>query len=69
MTDAKVPVTILVAMSESGRFLTCIADSNWIQENVKHNNLLQQIREDKQLWSVRYIKTSVPYPFSNEEIL
>lgn len=61
-----VPVTICIAMSEAGRFLTVIANSNWVQEEEKHKNLLKQIREDKQLWSVKYVKTSVQYPISSE---
>lgn len=64
---AKVPVTIAVAMSEGGRFMLAIADSNWIQEERKHQQMLAEIRADKQLWSLRYIKTAVPYPVSTED--
>lgn len=61
-----VTVTVCIAMSEAGRFLTAIADSGWVQEEEKHKNLLKQIREDEQLWSVKYVKTSVQYPISSE---
>lgn len=60
-----IPVKIAVAMSESGRFKVCIADSNWIQEEQKHKQLLDDIRNDKQLWSLQYITTSIPYPISH----
>lgn len=64
---AKVPVTIAVAMSEGGRFMVAVANSNWIQEEQKHQQMLLEIRADKQLWSLRYIKTAVPYPVSSED--
>jgi hypothetical protein len=64
----QIPVTICVAMSKSGRFLVAITDSNWFQEEAKHKDLLKQVREDKQLWSVKYIKTTVPYPMSREDV-
>lgn len=64
---AKVPVTIAIAMSEGGRFMVAVANSNWIQEEQKHQQMLNEIRADKQLWSLRYIKTAVPYPFSTED--
>lgn len=63
---SKIPVTICIAMSESGRFLTAIADSNWLQEEAKHKELLNQVRNDKQLWTVKYVKTFVPYPITTE---
>lgn len=63
---SKTPVTICIAMSESGKFLTAIAGSNWIQEENKHKEILKQVREDKQLWTVKYIKTSVTYPITSE---
>lgn len=62
-----IPVKIAVAMSESGRFLTAIADSNWIQEEQKHKDLLESIRKDKQLWSLKYISTTIPYPITTEK--
>lgn len=61
-----VPVCIAVAMSESGVFKVCIANSNWIQEERKHQAMLTEIKQDKQLWSLKYIKTTVPYPVSSE---
>ena len=64
---AKVPVTIAVAMSEGGGFMVAVANSNWVQEEQKHQQMLADIRADKQLWSLRYIKTAVPYPVSNED--
>ena len=64
---AKVPVTIAIAMSEGGRFMVAVANSNWIQEEQKHQKMLDEIRADKQLWSLRYIKTAVPYPVSSED--
>lgn len=64
---AKVPVTIAIAMSEGGRFMVAVANSNWIQEEQKHQQMLNEIRADRQLWSLRYIKTAIPYPVSNED--
>lgn len=64
---AKVPITIAVAMSEGGTVRLAVADSNWIQEQRKHQQMLDEIRADKQLWSLRYIKTAVPYPVSSED--
>lgn len=61
-----VPVTIAVAVSEGGRIRVAVTDTNWIQEEQKHKAMLDEIRNDKQLWSLRYIKTSVPYPVSRE---
>ena len=63
-----IPVKIAIAMSESGRFKVCIADSNWIQEEQKYKQMLDEIRQDKQLWSLKYITTSVPYPVSSERL-
>lgn len=61
-----IPVTIAVAISEGGRVRVAITDTNWIQEEQKHKQMLDEIRADKQLWSLRYIKTTVPYPVSQE---
>lgn len=67
MTDtSKVPVTVCIAMSESGTFLSAFADTNWIQEEKRHQDLLKRVRDDKQLWTVKYIKTSIAYPFTIE---
>lgn len=66
---AKVPVTIAIAMSENGTFRMAIADSNRIQEQRNYQTMLNEIRADKQLWSLRYIKTSIPYPVSSEDQL
>ena len=66
-THEHIPVKVAVAMSESGRFRVCIADSNWIQEERKHQEMLDEIRQDKQLWSLKYIKTTIPYPVSIED--
>lgn len=65
----KTEVTICVAMSESGRLLSAFANTNWIQEENKHKELLKQIREDKQLWSVKYIKTFIEYPITHENLI
>lgn len=65
----RVPIKIAIAMSESGTVRLAVADSNWIQEERKHQQLLNEIRADKQLWSLRYITTDVPYPISREEQL
>lgn len=62
-------VKIAVAMSEAGTVRLAVADSNWIQEERKHQQLLNEIRADKQLWSLRYITTDMPYPISSEEQL
>ena len=67
--NERVQVTIAVAMSESGMFVTSIAGSCWVQEERKHQEMLKSIREDKQLWSLKYIKTTIPFPASEEEIL
>ncbi len=61
-----VPVTLAVAVSEGGTFRVAIVDSHWIAEERKYQQMMKEIRADKQLWSVRYIKTSVPYPVSTE---
>jgi len=63
---SNVPVTICIAMSESGTFLSAFTDTHWIQEERKHKDLLERVRGDKQLWSVKYIRTSIPYPITTE---
>ena len=60
-------VKIAVAVSEAGTVRLAVADSDWIQEERKHRQMLAEIRADKQLWSVRYITTTVPYPMSRED--
>ena len=55
-------VKIAVAVSEAGTVRLAVADSNWIQEERKHQQMLAEIRADKQLWSLRYLTTAVPYP-------
>jgi hypothetical protein len=64
----KVKVQIAVAVSEAGTVKLAVADSNWIQEERKHQAMLSEIRESKQLWSLRYVTTMVPYPISRENI-
>ena len=62
-----VPVKMAVAVSEAGTVRLTVADSNWIQEERKHQQMLAEIRADKQLWSLRYLTTAVPYPISRED--
>ena len=64
---ANVPVTVCIAMSEGGTFLSAFADTHWIQEDRKYQDLLKRAREDKQLWSVKYIRTSIQYPITTEK--
>ena len=63
----RVAVKIAVAVSEAGTVRLAVADSNWIQEERKHQQMLAEIRADKQLWSLRYLATAVPYPISRED--
>ena len=63
----RVAVKIAVAVSEAGTVRLAVADSNWIQEERKHQQMLAEIRADKQLWSLRYLTTEVPYPVSRED--
>ena len=63
----RIPVKIAIAVSEAGTVRLAVADSNWIQEERKHQQMLAEIRSDKQLWSLRYLTTEVPYPVSRED--
>ena len=63
----RIHVKIAVAVSEAGTVRLAVADSNWIQEERKHQQMLSEIRADKQLWSLRYLTTEVPYPISRED--
>ena len=63
----RIPVKIAIAVSEAGTVRLAVADSNWIQEERKHQQMLAEIRADKQLWSLRYLTTEVPYPVSRED--
>ena len=63
----RIPVKIAVAVSEAGTVRLAVANSNWIQEERKHQQMLAEIRADKQLWSLRYLTTEVPYPVSRED--
>ena len=65
----KVEVMLAIAMSEGGTFLVSVVDSHWLQEKRKYDEMLERIRNDKQLWSLKYIKTYVPYPVSREDQL
>lgn len=65
----RIHVKIAVAVSEAGTVRLAVADSNWIQEERKHLQMLAEIRADKQLWSLRYLTTTVPYPISREDQL
>ena len=56
-----------IIVSEAGTVRLSVAGSNWIHEERKHQQMLAEIRADKQLWSVRYITTAVPYPMSRED--
>ena len=60
-----VSATLCIAVSESGSFLCAFAETNNIQKEQEHKDLLKRVREDKQLWSVRYIRTSIPYPITS----
>lgn len=61
-----VAVTLCVAMSESGSLLCAIADTNHTQKEQEHKDLLKRVREDNQLWSVKYIRTLMSYPTTLE---
>ena len=63
----RIHVKIAIAVSEAGTVRLAVADSNWIQEERKHQQMLAEIRADKQLWSLRYLTTEVPYPVSRED--
>lgn len=64
----KVSVTVCIAMSEGGTFLSSFVDTNWVQEEQRYKDMMKRVREDKQLWSVKYIRTSIPYPISSEKV-
>ncbi len=66
--DPKVHVKIAVAVSEAGTVKLAWANSNWIQEDRKHKAMLEEIRSDKQLWSLRYVDVNVAYPVSHEKL-
>ena len=57
----RIHVKIAVAVSEAGTVRLAVDNSNWIQEERKHQRMLAEIRADKQLWSLRYLTTAVPY--------
>ena len=63
----RIHVKIAVAVSEAGTVRLAVANSNWIQEARKHQQMIAEIRADKQLWSLRYLTTAVPYPVSRED--
>ena len=69
MDIESISVNIAVVVSEAGTIRVAVADSNWIQQDRIHQNLLKEIREDRQLWSLKYVKVKVPYPVSREEII
>ena len=62
----RIHVKIAVAVSEAGTVRLAVDNSNWIQEERKHQRMLAEIRADKQLWSLRYLTTAVPYQVLRE---
>ena len=64
----KLEVHVTTAVSESGRVECCIADTHWIQQQRKHDQFMDDIRADKQLWSVKTIRVNVPMPVQFEDI-
>ena len=64
----QVPVKIAVAISEGGTIKVAVADTHWIQQDRLHKQMLEDIRNDKQLWSLRYIDTKIPYPVTRQTI-
>ena len=62
----RIHVETAVAVSEAGTVRLAVANSNWIQEARKHQQMIAEIRADKQLWSLRYLTTAVPYQVLRE---
>ena len=62
----RIHVNIAVAVSEAGTVGLAVDNSNWIQEERKHQQMLAEIRADKQLWLLRDLITAVPYQVLRE---
>ena len=70
MTDHAIcEVLISIAVSESGRSECCIADDNWIQQKRKHQEFIDEKRNDKQFWHIKTVKVNVPMPISYEDMV
>ena len=63
-----IEVCVSIAVSESGREKCHIADSNWLQEQRSYKAWVDEIRQDKQLWSIKTVKVKVPAPMQYEDM-
>lgn len=61
-------VSVTIAISENGIQRCCMAGSHWIQQQREHAAFLQELRNDKQLWTVKTIKVGFPMPIQFEDL-
>lgn len=61
-------VTLTVALSEYGEQRVCIVNENHIQKQKEYRDFIENLKKSSVFWHVKTIKTTVPMPFSYEEI-
>lgn len=67
--NCTIEVTIAIALSENGDIESYPYEPYHVQKFEKFNKWLNEKREDKWLWHIKYVKTLVLSPISNEEIV
>ena len=61
-------VTVTIAINENGVTRCCIADTDWIQQQQEHSKFIQELREDRWLWTTKTVKVMVPIPVNYEDM-
>lgn len=61
-------VSVSVAVSDTGITDCCIADSNWIQQQRKHKEWIDEKRTSKSFWSIKTVQINVPIPLTFEDM-
>ena len=61
-------VLVSVAVSDAGITECCIADSNWIQQQRKHKEWMDEKRTSKHFWSIKTVRVNIPMPLQFEDM-
>jgi hypothetical protein len=64
----QIKVRVAVAVSENGNIQCCIYDDCNVQVCMQYDKWMKSLRDDKYLWSVKLLTTSVNYPYQSETI-
>ena len=67
METVMLNVVVVIAVNEDGVITSSIQDDCRLNYKRKHEEWLQQLRQDSKFWTLKTIRTEIPMPVQYEE--